>query len=80
MRPRPTKEDIATLQRDGYTVVMIYDGDPPLYAWAHDTSPARQSLYKERQPYRRTQLQAWDDCRAYCSGDMPMQPNPDWTD
>jgi hypothetical protein len=68
---------IKTLQSRGYSVQVMYDGDPELYGWTH-TSGARQGDVKDRQPYRRTKAQAWADCEAYDDGDVPSKAEPDW--
>lgn len=76
----PSEERIRELKDDGYSVREVHDLDPPLYGWFHRESGASQGYFRESQPYRRTKEQAWDDCHAYVSGDMPLTPNPDWAE
>ncbi len=71
---------IKELEGAGYTVYMAYDGDPALYAWMNTKSGASQTEHKKVQPLRRTKAQAWADCDAYASLDMPTSPQPDWED
>lgn len=68
---------IKALQSGGYSVQVMYDGDPELYGWVH-TSGACQADVKDRQPYRRTKAQAWADCQAYDDGVVPSEAEPDW--
>lgn len=76
--PRALSEaEIRELRAAGYSVHPIYDGSPSLYAWICK-SGASQSHLKDRQPYRRTQAQAWVDCRNYYRGAVPSTPEADW--
>lgn len=72
--------EIHRLEKLGYRVQVVYDGDPPRYAWHHIKSGAAQSDLNGLQPSRRTRAQAWVDCRAYDSGDVPISADPDWLD
>ncbi|GAA0839711.1 hypothetical protein ACUXAV_005920 [Cupriavidus metallidurans] len=77
MSQGPSPERIAELKNEGYRVHMVNDQDG-LYAWYHPTSGASQSHHKDVQPPRTSELQAWDDCDAYVSLDMPTKLVPDW--
>lgn len=72
-----SSEAILELKKAGYLVHVICDQDPVLYAWIHKAGATQRDV-KERQPYRLSEAQAWDDCQAYASGDVPSTPNPDW--
>lgn len=74
----PSEARILDLEGMGYTVQEMYDGDPPLYGWICTLSGSSQGILKDRQPYRRTRAQAWDDCDAYVSGSVPSVASPDW--
>jgi hypothetical protein len=74
----PSEERIAYLKDEGYSVSVIYDGDPQLYAWT--SAVTSQSEYRARQPYRKSRRQAWADCHDYVFGHMPMEPHGDWMD
>lgn len=80
--PRDPREltafEVSELKQDGYSVYVAYDGDPPLYGWLHASSGAAQSGLNGRQPFRRTQGQAWVDCRNYVRGAVPSVAEPDW--
>ena len=75
-----SKAQIQYLMDMGYSVEIVFDGDPQLYKWAHLSSGESQSNYKNRQPFRRTQMQAWYDCMMYLDGDIPQKPDPDWAE
>ncbi len=77
MSQGPGPDQIAKLKREGYRVHMVNDQEG-LYAWYHSTSGASQGYYKDVQPPRTTELQAWADCLAYVSLDMPTRLVPDW--
>ncbi|WP_322074413.1 hypothetical protein [Burkholderia cepacia] len=72
--------EIDDLKKAGYTVHTVVDQDPVLYGWMHPSSTASQSHYTDRQPFRKSQAQAWLDCYAYHHGHMPMKAEPDWMD
>lgn len=74
----PSPSQINEMQDAGFTVHMVYDGDPALYAWMNTKSEETQANYRTVQPYRRTKAQAWADCYAYHSLEMPTSPEPDW--
>lgn len=74
----PTLDEIASLKSEGFFVHALADIDVPAYAWAH-RSGASQADVKDRQPYRRSELQAWNDCAAYSGLNVPAVPDPDWT-
>lgn len=69
-------ERIHELKKAGY-VVEASDVDPPAYQWAH-SSGASQRDVADRQPRRSSESQAWRDCDAYASGDVPTVAEPDW--
>jgi hypothetical protein len=71
-------DEIQRLSEDGYVVVQMNDYDPALFGWLHVASGATQSDWKEHQPLRRSQDQAWVDCRDYSRGNLPFRPIPDW--
>jgi hypothetical protein len=71
-------ESIQALRDAGFTVVLVIDLGPPRYGWSHAASGASQTDLKECQPMRRTEAQAWVDCRDYFDGDLPSPPTPDW--
>jgi len=70
--------EIIELKQAGYSVHMACDGDPPLYEWFHASSGASQSQFKHLQPLRRSQGQAWVDCRNYDQCAVPSVAEPDW--
>ncbi|AJZ56543.1 hypothetical protein OI25_7247 [Paraburkholderia fungorum] len=70
---------IQELKDGGFVVHMVSDQEPVLYGWLNTKSGASQGEYKERQPFRRTKEQAWADCEAFDSCEMPMAAEPDWT-
>jgi hypothetical protein len=72
-------EKIKELQAAGFHVFEAVDQEPVLYAWLNVHHDASQSQYRDRQPYRRTRAQAWADCYAFYRGNMPMTPEPDWS-
>lgn len=73
----PQKERIAELMAEGYRVHAISDQSPCVYGWFHE-SGASQSDVRDRQPFRTSAIQAWDDCSAYATGSVPPIANPDW--
>lgn len=77
---RLSDAEIGELKEAGFRVYTVVDQPPVLYGWMHPSSTASQGDYKDRQPFRTTQAQAWADCYAYHRGHMPMKAEPDWTD
>lgn len=78
--PKLSAAEIGELKKAGFTVHMVVDQEPVLYGWLHPSSTASQSHYTDRQPFRKSEAQAWADCYAYHRGHMPMKAEPDWTD
>lgn len=73
-------ERIKELTDAGYHIYTAIDLDPERFGWMHVSSGASQSHYLDVQPFRRTKAQAWADCNAYHSLNMPRKPEPDWAD
>lgn len=69
--------EIRELQEAGYSVYMLSDQSPSVYAWRHRAG-ASQSGVKHFQPFRLTKAQAWVDCSNYARGALPSAPEPDW--
>lgn len=61
----PSLARIAELKSLSYNVCIVHDGDPSLYGWLNTKSGASQGHMKDKQPYRRSAAQAWEDCDAY---------------
>lgn len=74
----PSLARIEELRAANYSVYQIFDGDPPRFAWNNSESKASQSGVKDRQPFRLSAQQAWDDCDAHYSASVPSVANPDW--
>lgn len=68
---------IAELKKSGYSVIAVADQGHGVYKWMHKDG-ASQTDVKDRQPYRSSEAQAWADCNAYVSGDVPRVAEPDW--
>ena len=75
-----SQKRIQELTDAGFDVHMVSDQDPALYGWLNTKSGASQREYKQQQPFRRSKAQAWSDCEAFDSCDMPTTPEPDWTE
>lgn len=73
-------DEVADLERAGYSVSKIVDTDPPVFGWRNAVSGAAQSEHKARQPFRSTKAQAWVDCKDYAGGGVPNVADPDWND
>ncbi|MBW8466884.1 MAG: hypothetical protein K0M67_01365 [Thiobacillus sp.] len=71
-------DEIQQLREAGYDVIPMNDYDPALFGWIHVASEAKQSDWKEHQPYRRSRDQAWVDCQDYAGCNLPSTPTPDW--
>ncbi len=72
-----SQERIAELKTMGYDVHAVSDQAPCIYGWLHN-SGASQFDVRDRQPYRLSAAQAWDDCDAYDRARIPSVANPDW--
>ena len=76
----PSAATIQRLKNEGYSVHMIIDQDPVLYGWMQHGGVANQGQHKALMPYRTTKAQAWADCEAYASCNMPDKAEADWND
>lgn len=75
----PSDAEISKLKDAGFLVHPLADTDRPVYAWHRPSSGESQADVRDRQPYRSTERQAWDDCGDYASLNVPSVPNSDWS-
>jgi hypothetical protein len=80
MQRKLTSAEVADLVREGFFVREVVDIDPIRYAWRNLRTGASQDDVKDRQPYRRSEAQAWADCQKYTVGNYDNAPEPDWLD
>lgn len=79
MKKELSAAEIAELKSEGYSVHEVVDIAPVRYRWLH-RSGASQADVRDRQPYRKSEAQAWADCRKYKFGHYDSTPEPDWLD
>jgi hypothetical protein len=79
MKKELLASEIARLKSEGYFVYEVVDIEPIRYAWRHRNGPSQRDVL-DRQPYRRSEAQAWVDCRDYTMGYYDDAPEPDWLD
>jgi hypothetical protein len=75
----PSDAEISNLKADGFLVHSLVDTDRLVYVWFRPSSGESQANVKDRQPYRSTERQAWDDCRDYAALNVPSVPKDDWS-
>jgi hypothetical protein len=79
MKTELSAAEILELQQEGYSVHEVVDIEPIRYRWLH-RSGASQADVKDRQPYRKSEAQAWVDCRNYKFGRYDSALKNDWQD